>query len=132
MKHLVLLSTLLLTGCGSLAPTPEERSQIVYEDVQRIFWHRLADFTIVVPSETAGALKFVRLNPILACGYEPDVLVYKTQKPEEPMRVVATQNRIGGSTCMEKVELYLHDVSEINTAGWSNGKFGSGSTQVIE
>lgn len=111
-----------INGCEPESETEHVVLNVVkIENVVRVFMHKEDDYTLVIQEDNSSIIRFERL-------YHMNTKIYADVPSNEKMWATYTITNHGSG----KGELHIHSVKEINGAGWNNGKFGSGTTEVIK
>lgn len=119
------LLIVLLVGCFNKKPnSPDEEIR----DVVRVFMHEPNHFSVLVRANGAKEGTFIDLHWISSTQYFFDV---PAGQPMWVEKKDITQYPNGSAT-IGRIALHLHSPQDINGAGWDHGKFGRGSTQVVE
>lgn len=129
MKRLAsLILAVVLVGC---APAPAGFQTFEQFNVDAVFWHENDRYSVVVSN--GDDVTPVDLSSIHKGRYD-----YKTgakvvkDVPEGKPMYVKIYNYWDGDASRAYHEIHVHSIKDINTAGWNHGKFGSGSTVIIE
>lgn len=86
-----------------------------------------------VATEHGKEITIVRLN--LASGTYEEVIetkIFNDVEVGKPMYVVFRSEWHKTGYSFSWYEIHIHSIKDINTSGWNRGKFGSGTTQIIE
>jgi hypothetical protein len=120
----VFLPILLFAGCGELEPDHE----VVIRDVVQVNWHEQTRYTFWV--QKAGSSEIDRIT--IDFNDEPRRLADVPPFEKNWVKYTAHYVRgMNGAIC-NKGEIHLHNVKDIQGGGWDHGKFGRGTTSVIE
>lgn len=118
-KLLISLIALLLVGCSDPIVHKYKR------DIVSVYYHEGNDYSVGIFD--TGLLTIKRLPPAA------HVSVWLDVSPEDNMwyecdftRYKFTGDTTGGCN------IHMHDIDDLNTAGWNHGKFGSGTTTRID
>ena len=119
MKRQIMFIALFIcffTACSS------EKTPVTVENVKRVFMHKESHYSFLyaIPNNP-NELQRLTLRELAQVKIVTDV------SPEKDIWLKYT--KFGSYYNME---LHLHSAEDINGAGWSHGKFGSGQTVVIE
>ena len=98
-------------------------------NVERIYWHEGCKYSFTVPTE--GSLGFHNESVPGLCTSD-DVSIIPDVPVGEKMWVYYVNTFSLGDRFLNKMEIHVHTLADINGGGWNHGKFGHGQTTVIE
>lgn len=117
---LVLLPIVLLLGC-----TKKFDNKI---EVIRIFMHEPTRYSFIIRDNSSRELK---IKTVDMNGRREGIKIYADVATTENMWIRHYgQNEF--LSPIEFLEIHIHGVYEIEGGGWNHGKFGRGTTTVIE
>lgn len=126
LQYLLFLIPFICIACGKEEP---QKSTKVMIDVVRVMYHENKEFTFFVAGDK-NELHYININ----FGYGDNPKIIRDVPKDKNMWVIyeRTPPTFSASEKYDNVEIHIHSVDDINGAGWNHGKFGSGSTSVIE
>jgi len=143
MKLVIILKlcitvAVFLFGCSSKeADIQQHYRPAVYKNVERIFMHSRNEYTILYYADSERIELLSKAFVIDLC-LEAGNVKFVTDISQEHYNLVSLLEKQEDVTCWHccgnalRVEMHIHSTADINGAGWSRGKFGSGQTNVIE
>lgn len=126
---LAMVTAVFLQGCSASDTLPPDER---IDGIVRILMHEPGHYTVLVQNATTSAITERRLPTGLERVGE---VVYVPDVPSDQLMWLSTHFRISESSCcirLADIVFHIHEVGDIEGAGWSHGKFGSGRTNVIE
>jgi len=113
-----------LSGCS------ETESAKIYGDIQAVWFHEGNNYSFTIIQDG----KLVNIGPRSFENAKSEVIA--DVKEGEPLWAKVTHNALFGDDNNKHrgtlYEIHVHSIKDINGAGWDHGKFGSGSTSVVE
>lgn len=119
---------LLIAGC-SFGQMTDER----IDDVARVFWHEGHRYSILV--ETGDNTYRTVSLPHYPCAWGTGAVSVVSDVPTNEKMWVELRVERGSNfsaDCFEKIAIHVHSPKEVEGGGWNHGKFGTGTTSVIE
>lgn len=126
MGSLTIATTAIVTYTFSGKPQqPVPSGPKTYTPVLRLFMHTPQRLSFFVPTETE-VLKLVTVE-------SPAITWIADVPAGQPLYVVeGTVKRSGTVFTSTEIAVHVHAASDVNATGWDNGKFGHGTTIVVE
>ena len=103
------------------------------ENIERIHYHEGASFTYWQRVEGHKIIP-IRFRHSW-WGYEKTkIIIYDDLKPDEKMWAIerGSGDPHEEGSVVDYVEIHVHSIKEIQGGGWNHGKFGRGTTTVVE
>jgi hypothetical protein len=122
MKRFLMIAVTVLIF--SLLSCSTKQTNYKIDNVVRIFMHEKNYHTFFVQKPGSNAIEEVHLYA-------------STQKftdvpPDKPMWVNVFENTNSCGDMSTRLEIHLHEIEDVNPAGWNHGKSGRGQTTIIE
>jgi hypothetical protein len=125
---LIIVLLMILVGCGKDGPDKE----VIIKDVVRIFYHEEDKYTFMIQEE--GSQEIISLTVYFRFYSSNKRLHIITDvEPCQKMWVKYTSyysRNLGEVT--KNAEIHIHSSQDISGGGWDHGKFGSGTTSVLQ
>ena len=129
-KALWFVTLTLLVGCNCSNSEYTEMPDEKIGGVVRIFMHEPSRYSVMVQDPNSSELKTAEFNLYNFCRAKIIADVPKDEKRWISLK--SKKHNVSKRTYYTSFELHIHSAEDINGAGWSHGKFGSGTTTVIE
>ena len=128
LGSLIVVTLLIGCNCSNSAYTkmPDEK----IENVVRIFMHEPSRYSIMIQDPNSSELKTMQFNLYNFCRAKIVADVPKNEKMWIFLK--SKKHNVNKDTYYTSFELHVRSAEDINGAGWNHGKFGSGTTTVIE
>ena len=119
----VLLFLVLMCRCGENKHTPFQ-----YTNIQAVYYHERCWYSFAWSDTNANnaEIQILSFN-----GYNTIVKIYADVPPTNSMWIAGDMIEKGGGRVRYDYNIHIHNVNDINTAGWNHGKFGTGTTTRI-
>ena len=109
------------------------------DNVVRVFWHEETRYSVMVQKPESAEIKTISF-PRACWGRSKDnetrmignILILADVPDRSPMWVFSKIRDANFDGCIELLEIHIHSVKDVEGASWNHGKFGSGSTTVIQ
>lgn len=131
-----LVAILAMSLCASACTSKEEclsKSHNI-EHVARVFMHEPGVYSIMVENPATHELSMVEEFPGSALSltkFRATVIADVLKGDGIWARNEAVYDADKRS-CDHHITIHIHSITDINAAGWNHGKFGSGTTTVVE
>jgi len=98
-------------------------------NVERVYWHEGCFYSFTVPIENSVGFHNVSA-PRGLCDRDNVSIIPDVPTGEKMWVHYVIEKRV--DTYLDKLEIHVHAVTDINGGGWNHGKLGTGQTTVIE
>jgi len=114
-------------GCSESTKPYEQK----IENIERIFMHEPGRYSIFVRTPRTNQCHFEKI-----AGYgggDVQVFLYTDVKHGNPMWItIKGENFPNGQKYYHTLEFHVRDMESIQGGGWDHGKFGKGTTSVVQ
>lgn len=122
---LMVFLVVMIPACSQLPPPEVETLQ----GITRIMMHSPNKYTFFARRDSQPE----QLMHIFTVQTTSGISIFDDVHPEEMCWIRFLRYDMGANRhYLNKLEIHLHSVKEINGAGWDHGKHGSGQTTVLE
>lgn len=121
-RLLFILFLSLVVGCGGGVVTTTK-----HYFIKRVFLHDARHVSFFIQEKGNPEIQHTHIY----CDYRNEPKFVADVPEGEDMWAEQTVSQSGGGYSTSVV-VHIHDVSDVEGAGWNHGKHGSGMTQVIE
>lgn len=125
MKYWLLFFLVLFVGCENKPPTPQSQT---YNNVARVFLHEAGLISFFVKNKNTQELQHVFISTNSCFG---DDIKFFADVPKDKSMWVKKYFYSGGDFAF-RIDVHIHDSSDVDGGSWDHGKHGSGKTNVVE
>lgn len=123
MRYLVIFLTLItIMACCPSDFDPSTKR--VYVD--KVFMNENTRYTFITIENGEAIVREKSTH------YPRRIHLYTDVPKGERMYIEYYEKCSGGTKMLQRLDIHIHNLDEIQGGGWNHGKFGRGETQVIE
>lgn len=131
MRKFILVLALITLFFAIFACSKEPQKKLErIDNIERVFMHEPSKYTFWIRNDASGEIKIKTVD----VGSGGNVKIFDDVPAGQKMwiTILMVDEPYDGMDFIPTLEIHLHDLKDVQGAGWDHGKLGNGTTEVIE